>query len=167
MHAKQRGRNERGLPPTAVHDADAMEREIEKIATLELAALRARWRAIHGRAPPPGLYRDLMVRSLAYRLQAEAYGDLDRSTKQMLAKLAKGDVSVLDPEKQLLKPGTILAREWNKSLHHVTVLRNGFAWNGETYTSLSATARAITGTNWNGYAFFGLKARRAKKDTDA
>ncbi len=167
MSRQRYGKSDRGLPRSAARDREALESEIQALATTDLADLRARWKTVHRRAPPPGLYRDLIVRSLAYKLQADAYGDLDLQTKQMLAKLAKGNESVLDPEKPLLKPGTILVREWDKMLHHVTVLNKGFAWNGKTYPSLSAAARAITGTNWNGHAFFGLRPRRGRTDADA
>src|SRR5262249_44275049 len=61
------------------------------------------------------------------------------------------------PAKRSLKPGTILAREHDGELHRITVLDEGFAWNGATYGSLSEVARAITGTNWNGPRFFGLR----------
>lgn len=159
-------KDDHGLPRSAVHDANALEHEIHALTTMDLEELRARWKAMHRRAPPPALNRDLLVRSLAYRLQADAYGDLDQQTKQLLAKLAKGDESVLDPNKPILKPGTILVREWDKTLQHVTVLDKGFAWGGKTYSSLSSVARAITGTNWNGYTFFGLKSRRKQSDAD-
>src|SRR6185436_15693136 len=59
-----------------------------------------------------------------------------------------------------LSPGTILVREWQGEQHHVTVMREGFAWCGETYASLSRVARAITGTNWNGHRFFALQTTR-------
>lgn len=167
MSGQRYEKSDRGLPRSAVRDRQALEREIQALATTDLADLRARWKTVHRRTPPPGLYRDLLVRSLAYKLQADAYGDLDLQTKQMLAKLARGNQSVLDPEKPLLKPGTILVREWDKMLHHVTALNKGFAWNGKTYSSLSAAARAITGTNWNGHVFFGLRPNRGRKDADA
>ena len=56
-----------------------------------------------------------------------------------------------------LKPGTILTREWNAQTHRVMVVDEGFAWNDKTYDSLSKVAFAITGTNWNGPRFFGLR----------
>jgi hypothetical protein len=55
------------------------------------------------------------------------------------------------------RPGTILVREWQGTTHHATVVADGFVWNGRSYSSLSAIARAITGTKWNGYRFFGLR----------
>ena len=58
-----------------------------------------------------------------------------------------------------LRPGTVLAREWNGSMHRVAVLADGFAWNGNIYPSLSKIAVAITGTRWNGPRFFGLRDR--------
>ena len=104
-----------------------------------------------------------MARALAYRIQADAFGDLDRATKRLLARVAQGDESALDTNQPILKPGTMLVREWQGTLHRVTVLERGFTWSGETFGSLSAAARAITGTNWNGHAFFGLRPRKAHK----
>jgi hypothetical protein len=56
-----------------------------------------------------------------------------------------------------IKPGTQMIRQWQNTTHKVTALNEGFEWDGRTYKSLSAVANAITGTNWNGYAFFGIK----------
>jgi Protein of unknown function (DUF2924) len=56
-----------------------------------------------------------------------------------------------------IKPGTQMIRQWQNTTHTVTALAEGFEWNGRTYKSLSAVANAITGTNWNGFAFFGIK----------
>ena len=61
-----------------------------------------------------------------------------------------------------LRPGTILGREWNGQMQQVAVLADGFAWNGNTYPSLSKAAFAITGTRWNGPKFFGLRDKPAK-----
>jgi hypothetical protein len=59
----------------------------------------------------------------------------------------------------VLRPGTQLLRDWKGETHRVTVLADGFEWRGTRHRSLSAVAKAITGTNWNGYAFFGVKRR--------
>ena len=62
-----------------------------------------------------------------------------------------------------VRPGTVLGREWNRHMHRVTVLADGFAWNGKTYSSLSQVAFAITGTRWNGPKFFGLRAKPSRE----
>jgi hypothetical protein len=61
-----------------------------------------------------------------------------------------------------LRPGTILSREWNGQMQRVAVLPGGFAWDGNTYPSLSQVALAITGTRWNGPRFFGLRDKPSK-----
>lgn len=152
------GRSEPAAPNPA-----SIERQVDEIAKLNLPSLRQRWANAHGRPPPPGLYRDLMVRSLAYRLQAAVFGDLDDQAKRFLAKVAKEGKAAFDEDKPPLKPGTVLVREWDRKLQRVIVLEQGFDWNGQRYASLSAVARAITGTNWNGFTFFGLRPRRSTR----
>ena len=86
----------------------------------------------------------------------------------MLDRLARDgrDGAVIPlPELRATKPGTLLVREWEGALHRVMVLEQGFAWNGQTFDSLSKVAHAITGTNWNGPRFFGLRERRAGGNT--
>ena len=61
-----------------------------------------------------------------------------------------------------IKPGTRLIRLWQDKTHTVEVLQDGFEWEGRRYSSLSAIAKAISGTNWNGYTFFGVKRRPLK-----
>ena len=106
------------------------------------------------------------MRLLAYRLRAAAFGDLDPTLLRRLR-----DADGLQPapfanrspatrEGAELRPGATLAREWRGRLERVTVLKDGFAWNGVTYGSLSMIAKAITGTSWNGHRFFGLKVGR-------
>ena len=106
------------------------------------------------------LSRALLHRVLAYRVQADALGDLDRETARALDRLwVDTDGAVAMPERPGTKPGTLLVREWEGTLQRVMVLERGFAWNGQTYDSLSGVARAITGTAWNGPRFFGLRGR--------
>ena len=137
---------------------DPLRRELERIAGLDLAGLRSRWRRVFGRTAPASLPRVLLHRTLAYRLQAEALGDLDRETLRAIDRLADQDgASVPLPERAGTKPGTLLVREWQGELQRVMVLEQGYAWNGVTYDSLSRVARAITGTPWSGPRFFGLK----------
>lgn len=141
--------------------ADALSAEIASLRDLDLPALRRRWRVLVGKKAPEHLSRSLLVRVLAYRIQARALGDLDRETVRLLDRLAKDkNAQVALPEQRSIKPGTLLVREWEGTLQHVMVLEQGFACNGATYSSLSQVARAITGTNWNGPRFFGLRDRK-------
>jgi hypothetical protein len=151
---------------------DPAASEIESLNTLDPGLLHRRWRALMGRPAPPHLSRNLMVRILAYRQQAQALGDLDRATLRVLdAAIGQGEpasgaspiAASLDPRLDL-RPGTVLAREYGGVLHRVMVEEKGFAWNGQTYVSLSKVALAITGTRWNGPRFFGL--RQTAKGSD-
>jgi len=103
--------------------------------------------------------RQLLLRALAYRLQEQALGGLDRATRRRLdraaADLAAGRPLAAPAPK--IKPGTRLLREWQGVVHEVIVLEGGLQYRGETWPSLSAVAREITGTRWSGPRFFGLK----------
>ena len=136
-------------------DADAIEAEIDQVRSLGIEALRQRWRSIFGAAPPKGLTKDIIARMIAYRIQAEAFGGLDRETVKLLDRLARGGAP--DGLSRRLKAGTVLVREYQGERHTVTVVPGGFLWHDSTYLSLSAIARAITGTAWNGPRFFGLR----------
>jgi hypothetical protein len=154
-----------------------LDHQLDELSALDLQDLRVRWRKLL-RTQPPQLSRPLLLRLLAYRLQARAYGDLDHETVRYLNRIAResarrkaeqGRRNVKAPPpvppvptSTRLKPGTLLAREFNGIMHRVTVTQEGFAWQGNTYSSLSEIARLITGTRWNGPRFFGL---RDKLDT--
>ena len=138
----------------------SIEVEVSRLRDLDLAGLRRCWRAVFGRSAPEHLSRALLQRALAYRIQTKAHGDLDRATVRLLDGLARSGAKRTDiplPELRPVKPGTLLVREWQGALQRVTALQEGFLWNGTTYKSLSEVARAITGTNWNGPRFFGLR----------
>jgi Protein of unknown function (DUF2924) len=150
-------------------DHDSVDTEIARLRDLDLAGLRARWRTIFRRTAADHLPRRLMFRVLAYRLQAERFGDLDKSTQRFLDRVASGaqaggEIKTVDahPARNGLQPGTILVREWNGVLQRVTVLDEHFAWNGRTFRSLTEVAFAMTGTRWSGPRFFGLRDRRKK-----
>src|SRR5712691_6775498 len=138
-------------------DPAAIEAEIARIRSLALDALRRHWRVMFGRTPPAGLSKDLLGRMLAYRLQERAFGGLDRESLGFLDSLARHGGS---PRRQL-KPGTVLLRDYQGQRHTVTVAPDGFDWQGTTYPSLSAIARAITGTAWSGPRFFALQGAAA------
>ena len=111
--------------------------------------------AADGRVPPAGLSKDLLGRMIAARLQERAFGGLDRDSLRFLESLARHD---RPPPIRQFKPGTVLVREYQGRRHTVTTVRDGFDWQGITYRSLSAIARAITGTAWSGPRFFALQA---------
>ncbi|HVV93553.1 MAG TPA: DUF2924 domain-containing protein [Hyphomicrobiales bacterium] len=143
---------------------DRMEAELAHLQTLDLDGLRARWRSALGRMAPAHLSKPLLLRILSYRLQAECFGDLDPATVRLLDRVAreKGKsqaASVPLGDRDAVKPGAVLVREWEGQFHRVMALADGYAWNGSTYQSLSQVARAITGTRWNGPRFFGLRAK--------
>ena len=129
-------------------DPAAIEAEIARIRSLPLDALRRRWRVMFGRTPPAALSKDLLGRMMACRLQEQAFGSLDRESLRFLDGLARHGGA---PRRQL-KPGTVLVRDYHGQRHTVTVAPDGFNWQGTTYPSLSAIARAITGTAWSGAA---------------
>ena len=143
-------------------EAAAVEAEVDRIWSLGIAALRARWRLMFGGSPPAGLSKDIIKRLMAYRIQEDAFGGLDRETKKLLDRLARGGKARVELNRRL-KPGAVLVREYQGTRHTVTVVPKGFSWQGETYTSLSTIARAITGTAWNGPRFFGLRDVREKQ----
>lgn len=129
-----------------------------------VAELKKQWRELFSEEPPAFNRRYLESR-LAYRIQELAYGGLKQETvrrlQQMGEQLDGGNITTRRVRADL-KPivGTRLIREWQGVEHTVTVTQNGFEWQGRPYQSLSAIARAITGSRWNGWIFFGLKDHR-------
>ena len=126
------------------------------IETMDLAGLRSLWAQNFGR--PPALRSiDLMRLTLSWRLQARIHGGLDAGMRRRLRRPTKADPqSAID-----LPVGTKLRREWQGRSYLVEVTTQGFCWDGNTLASLSAVAKAITGTNWNGPRFFGLRKGRS------
>jgi hypothetical protein len=130
-----------------------VEAAIAQLRSCALNALRRRWRKTFGRTPPTALSKDLLARMVACRLQELAFGGLDHASLTFLDTLARQ----AGPRRRQLKVGTALVRDYQGERHTVTVARGGFEWQGRTYRSLSAIARAITGTAWSGPRFFGLR----------
>ena len=126
--------------------------------------LKTEWQALFD-APAPNNSRTFLEGRLAYRIQELIYGGPDKQTRRLLDLLADEVEGTLKRKAQIADPrnpvvGTKLIREWDGVAHTVTVLKDGFDWGGQRYKSLSAVARAITGTRWNGYRFFGLRERK-------
>jgi hypothetical protein len=154
----------------AIPDRKSLDVEIARLRSLDVAELRARWQNSFGRPPPRHLPRHLLFRVLAYRLQTDQLGDLDGESQRLLDRTGSpedaGQRAADRGRRNVeLRPGTVLGREWRGHMQRVTVLTDGFSWNGKTYPSLSKAAFAITGTRWNGPKFFGLRARPSKGTT--
>jgi len=140
---------------------DPVEREIERLSALPLPALRVEWHHWHpDRAMPAQLPRDLLVRTIAWKLQEEAYGPFPAALTRKLERLA-GQLErtgTLDLEREVVtKPGTLFVREWQGRTYRVVALADGFGMHDQHFSSLSEVARKITGTKWSGPRFFGLK----------
>ena len=145
----------------------SVEDEIAHLRGLDLRGLRARWQSVFGGSAPAHLPKHLLLAIIAYRLQADRFGDLDHETRLVLDRTGAKEsgaatsarLMTLDMKRTELMPGTVLVREWDRKSQRVMVMANGFAWNGQTYDSLSKVALAITGTKWNGPRFFGLREK--------
>lgn len=134
------------------------------LKAMSVRELKADWAKLFG-SEAPNNSRPFLEQRLAYRIQELTFGGLSKPARQLLDALAdevegkKVRKSVIsDPRNPVI--GTRLVREWNGVEHVITVLRDGFDWQGQRYKTLSAIARKITGTQWNGYRFFGLRPTR-------
>ncbi len=140
-------------------DLTDIEREVDALADLPRADLVKRWQDLYRATPPKGISRRMMVRAIAYEMQAKKYGGLKPAVSRQLQRIAVGLVDgapLAIKAASRLKPGARLVREWNGATHVVEVVDDGFIWNGERHSSLSAIARTITGARWSGPRFFGL-----------
>ena len=168
MRCKKR-RNGRVSIKTSVED------EIAHLRGLDLRGLRARWQSVFQRQAPAHLKRHLLFSIIAYQIQADRSGDLDHATKQVLDRTVAKEtgpatsarLASFDQKRTELTPGTVLMREWDRQSQRVMVMADGFAWNGQTYDSLSKVAFAITGTKWNGPRFFGLRDKEDRSTMEA
>lgn len=132
------------------------------LKTMTVKELKAEWTKLMG-SEAPNNSSQFMIQRLSYRIQELAFGGMSKSLVRTLDALAdeyegkKVRKSVIaDPRNPII--GTRLVRGWNGTEHTVTVMKDGFDWQGQRFKSLSAVAKTITGTNWNGYRFFGLRA---------
>ena len=134
--------------------------ELTKLPGCSIHDLRERWRALFRSEPPPAFGPDLLRRSIAQKLQEDAYGKLSsaaqRELNRIVAALAKNPAARIELPRRI-KPGAVLVRDWKGKTHRVTVLEKGFSYEARNYPSLSEIAREITGTRWNGPKFFGLR----------
>lgn len=182
------GNNLAGGPEASASSPDQLQKGIDGLERLGLDELRLQWRNRWGRLAPAHLPRALLFRLMAYRIQADTFGDLDRQSAAVLKKLMREDENArsaatvqpasasdalitsskvrLAESPRILKPGAVMTREWQGRIERVMALEEGFAWNGKTYGSLSGVAFAITGVKWNGHRFFFNAKSRAGSDAD-
>jgi hypothetical protein len=144
---------------------DPIPARLAALKTTSTSDLKAQWRDLFDTEPPPFNRRYLESR-LAYRIQELVYGGLKPETIRRLEELGE-ELDGGDKKKRSMRVdrdrpiiGTRLLRDWQGVEQIVTVTQGGFEWQGRPYKSLSAIARAITGTRWNGWVFFGLKNHR-------
>jgi hypothetical protein len=165
---RKKRRNGRVTTETSVED------EIVHLRSLDLKGLRARWQSVLQRPAPSHLPRHLLFAIIAYRIQADRFGDLDHETRQLLDRTGAKESGTamserlvsFDQKRTELTLGTVLVREWDRRSQRVMVMSDGYAWNGQTYDSLSRVAFAITGTKWNGPRFFGLRDKEDRLAMD-
>jgi hypothetical protein len=141
--------------PAKAPAASNLEAELARIAGMNVHELRSLWREREGREAPSGFSKDLIARALAYAVQEEQLGGLSKELKKLLAN------PDAEPPRRI-KAGSVIVREYAGARHEVFVVADGFSWQGKTYPSLSAIAKEITGTRWNGPRFFGLRDERAQ-----
>ena len=128
--AWDRGTASRAVASPATSSSTHVEAELIRLACADTNGLARRWRVLFG-GRAPDLPRALLQRILAYRIQADAAGDLDPTTIKLLDRLGRGEIAEIPlPELRAVKPGTLLVREWEGTLQRVVVLESGFAWNG-------------------------------------
>jgi erythromycin esterase-like protein len=152
-------------------------KEVRVLKAMTVAELRDRYAEVFGEATTCG-HKEYLWRRIAWRLQANAEGGLTNRARRRADTLANdADLRLYAPKKTVLPaanghtvtgrlatshdrrvpmPGSVLTREYKGQTLHVTVLDNGFEYEGEVYKSLSSIAGAVTGTHWNGFHFFGL-----------
>ena len=135
-----------------------LDADLAALEIMSLVQLRETWSATTDK-PLPRISAALLRLAIAWELQAAAHGGLSRKTQQTLSQLAAGKTDTRPAQ-----AGMRLMREWNGKLHVVSIDKDGtVCWNDRRWKSLSAVARAITGTRWSGPAFFGLNQRQQQK----
>jgi hypothetical protein len=144
-------------------DPERLASDLATLSGVDFDALKDRWRGLYGSEPPSGIWRSLLVRAVAYKLQERALGGLKPATRRWLTRAADNIAAgrAWAPQAAVrVKSGTRLLREWKGVTHEVTIIEGGVLYRGQQYGSLSEVARVITGSRWSGPLFFGLKVSK-------
>jgi len=144
-----------------------IENRLAMLETLSTGDLQIEWQRLYRASPPIRLSRDLLLRGIAHRVQERVLGGLSLSAQRRLRALACGSDQrgrTSEAAMTRLKPGTQLVREWHREVHTITVLDDGFEYQGECYRSLTGIARRITGAAWSGPRFFGITNLRRETE---
>ncbi|HEY0219221.1 MAG TPA: DUF2924 domain-containing protein [Afipia sp.] len=139
-----------------------VDAELDGLTKASIVDLRKRYREFFRTDPPKAFGRDLLRRSIAHKIQENAYGGLSRPTQRMLGQLVKASSSKPNGKLDLprrIKPGSELVRIWKGNTYRVVVQAEGFFYEGKTYAGLSEIASLIAGSRWNGPRFFGLRSK--------
>jgi hypothetical protein len=152
------------LDPDAGSDMPNLRsfKSLDEIMALDRPALVACWQELFGRSPPAYLSISFMRKALAHEWQCDVHSGLSGRLKRQLLAIAKGE-DVAQNSGSLIGEGTELIREWNGRTYRVLITADGYQFDGRHHSSLTAIARRITGTNWSGPRFFGLKSARAPR----
>ena len=141
---------------------------LDDLPGMSRAELLDTWAQVVGKAPVLSASRELLVNTIAWHLHARQFGGLSPSVQRRLERLAaaieRGEPIRPSTATDRLRHGTSLERAWRGKTHVVSVAADGFTYRGQHYRSLSQIARVITGTRWNGPAFFGLRRGNGKAD---
>ena len=147
----------------------AVAAELDRLPTMPIADLRKRYRELFRTEPPKAFGPDLLRRSIAHRIQEQAYGGLSASARRLLDQLVKAALAKPNGRLELprrIKSGSELVRTWKGKTYRVMVMAEGFAHDGRNFASLSEIASEITGTKWNGPRFFGLRSAPDREGAD-
>jgi len=165
MVDKTKGPRRRAADPLA---ARILETEVAKLACMPIEGLRGVWIEKFKSESPRIRSREILLRLLTARMQADVFGGHDAATERKLHEIGQAlerDGDYKPKIRRELSPGVVLTREWNGVVHQVAVVADGFRHREATYKSLSEVARTITGTRWSGPRFFGLQQKKTRAAT--
>lgn len=135
---------------------EELQEQLAALPSIRLAELKIEWRRVYHTPPPMSYTADLLMRGIAYKFQEKATGKLSHQSRKYLEHFDRDGERPARPANGS-KPGTCFVHSWKGRTWTVMATDRGYECEGKTYQSLSAIARMITGTRWNGPRFFGMR----------